>query len=124
MDLAYAMLDGWDAVVLLDIAPRGEPPGTLSVVEPALDARRARRRRARHGPREGPRRSRGRSAADLPRTLVVACEPLTRMTGDEPDLVAVLSEPVRAALDAAVPLVEELLAELTTEDRPEGGRPS
>ena len=29
MDLAYALGDGYDAVVLLDAAPRGQPPGTL-----------------------------------------------------------------------------------------------
>jgi hydrogenase maturation protease len=33
MDLAYALLDGWDAAVLLDATPRGDPPGTLYVIE-------------------------------------------------------------------------------------------
>src|SRR4051812_30116954 len=28
MDLAYALGDGWDAVLLLDAAPRGDAPGT------------------------------------------------------------------------------------------------
>ena len=50
--------------------------------------------------------------AQLPRTLVVGCEPLTRMTGDEDELVGELSEPVRAALPGAVELVQELLSEL------------
>ena len=59
----------------------------------------------------------------LPRTLVVGCEPQTRMSGDEEDVVAELSAPVRAALDEAVALVESLLAELTTDHRPEGRRP-
>ena len=54
-----------------------------------------------------------------PRTLVVACEPLTRMTGEEEELVAELSAPVRAALDPALELVEELLAELTSPDPPQ-----
>jgi hydrogenase maturation protease len=122
MDLAYALLEGWDAVVLLDAAPRGQAPGTLYVieadldlVEPGLDA---------HG--MDPVKVLALASAlggPLPRTLVVGCEPLTRMTGDEPEVVAVLSEPVRAALDQAVPLVEELLGELTTTtDPPEGGR--
>ena len=30
MDLAYALRDGYDAALLLDAVPRGEPPGTLS----------------------------------------------------------------------------------------------
>ena len=29
MDLAYALGDGYDAAVLLDAAPTGQPPGTL-----------------------------------------------------------------------------------------------
>jgi hydrogenase maturation protease len=32
-DLAYAILDGYDAVVFLDATPRGEPPGTISLIE-------------------------------------------------------------------------------------------
>src|SRR5439155_31333 len=33
MDLAYALGEGWDAVVLLDATPRGRAPGTLYVIE-------------------------------------------------------------------------------------------
>ena len=36
MDLAYALAD-YDVVVFLDATPRGEPPGTLYVIEPDLD---------------------------------------------------------------------------------------
>jgi hypothetical protein len=50
-----------------------------------------------------------------PRTLVVGCEPQTRMTGDEGEVVAAVSEPVRAALDEAVRVVEGLLQDLTTQ---------
>jgi Ni,Fe-hydrogenase maturation factor len=52
-------------------------------------------------------------ARDLPRTFVVGCEPATRMTGDEDEIVARLSEPVRAALDEAVKLVESLITEIS-----------
>ena len=55
MDLAYALLDGYDAVILLDATPRGGAPGTLYVIEPDVDAIAARGRRARHGPGEGAR---------------------------------------------------------------------
>jgi hypothetical protein len=51
-----------------------------------------------------------------PRTLVVACEPLARMSGAEPDVLVQLSPPVAAAVDGAVGLVEDLLAQLTKED--------
>ncbi len=32
-DLAYAIMDGYDAVILVDAMPRGEAPGTLSLIE-------------------------------------------------------------------------------------------
>jgi len=51
---------------------------------------------------------------------VLGCEPLTRMTGDEDELVGELSDPVRAALPAAVDLVRELVDELTRPS-PKGG---
>src|SRR4051812_23690783 len=34
LDLTYALLDGCDAVVLVDATPRGGPPGALYVLEP------------------------------------------------------------------------------------------
>src|SRR5262249_15201119 len=34
LDLTYALLDGYETVVLVDAAPRGGPPGTLYVLEP------------------------------------------------------------------------------------------
>ncbi|UGS37009.1 hydrogenase maturation protease [Capillimicrobium parvum] len=115
MDLAYAMGDGWDAVVLLDAVPRGEPPGTLSIIEPrieeaedaALDA---------HGMDPVSVLALARTLGATPaRTLVVGCEPLVRMTGDEDELVGELSAPVRAALPAAEELVRSLLADLTAQ---------
>jgi hydrogenase maturation protease len=111
MDLAYA-LSGYDAVVLLDAAPRGEPPGTLYVIEPAgepadvsIDA---------HGMNPIKVLALARAlGGSPPRTLVVGCEPETRMSAEDDDIVAALSEPVRAALDEAVRLVESLLQDLT-----------
>jgi hydrogenase maturation protease len=38
LDLAYALLDPWQAVVLIDALPRGESPGTLYIFEPDLAA--------------------------------------------------------------------------------------
>ena len=32
--LAYDLLEGYDAMVLVDAVPMGEPPGTLAVIEP------------------------------------------------------------------------------------------
>jgi hydrogenase maturation protease len=81
IDLAYAMQDGHDVVVLLDATPRGQPPGTLYVIEPevdagdvALDA---------HGMDPVKVLALARAlGGPPPRTLVVGCEPATRMRRD------------------------------------------
>jgi len=114
MDLAYALGDGYDAVVLLDAAPTGKPPGTLSLiepelalVEPSIDA---------HG--MDPVKVLGLVRAlggPLPRTFVVACAPAFVASEEAEDVVAELSPPVRAALDAGVELVESLLRQLTSD---------
>jgi hydrogenase maturation protease len=115
MDLAYALGDGWDAVLLLDATPRGEPPGTLYVIEPEIDPDAV--AVDTHG--MDPVKVLAMAQAlgtTLPRILVVGCEPETMMTGEEEDVVYDLSEPVRAALDEATTLVGELLDELTQEE--------
>ena len=37
-DLAYAMMDGYAATILVDAASRGQPPGTVYLIEPDLEA--------------------------------------------------------------------------------------
>jgi hydrogenase maturation protease len=37
-DLAYAIMDGYDLVVMVDAAPRGEVPGTVYLMELDLDS--------------------------------------------------------------------------------------
>jgi hydrogenase maturation protease len=118
MDLAYAMPD-YDAVVLLDATPRGEAPGTIYVIDadtddvgaPAVDG---------HGMDPVNVLALVKTLGnEPPRTLVVGCEPATRLTLDDDDLVADLSEPVRLALDSAVGVVESLLADLVNEEHQE-----
>jgi hydrogenase maturation protease len=120
MDLALAMQDGYDAAVLLDATPRGQAPGTLYLIEPdppgeegMPDA---------HGMDPVQVLALARALADPagppPRTLVVGCEPATRMSADDEEIVAALSEPVRAALDEGVRMVESLLEELINEEEP------
>jgi hydrogenase maturation protease len=36
-DLAFALTNGYDAVVLVDAVPRGEPPGTTYLIEIDLE---------------------------------------------------------------------------------------
>jgi hydrogenase maturation protease len=117
MDLALALQEDYAAAVLLDAVPRGQAPGTLYLIEPE--------------PPEGPGvpdahgmdpvsvlALAGAMGATPPRTLVVGCEPATQMSAEDEEIVAALSEPVRAALDEAVRLVESLLEELITEEEP------
>ncbi len=113
MDLAFAMQDGYDAVVLLDAVPRGEAPGTLYVIEVEADDDAPVATVDAHGMDPvsviGLVRSFG---GTPPRTYVVGCEPQTRMSTADEDVVAQLSEPVLAAIDPAVLMVESLLADL------------
>src|SRR2546425_12435722 len=37
LDLTYALLDGYETVILVDATSRGGPPGTLYVIEPERD---------------------------------------------------------------------------------------
>ncbi|HEX5433442.1 MAG TPA: hydrogenase maturation protease [Candidatus Angelobacter sp.] len=37
LDLAYALNEQWDLVILVDALPRGETPGTVFVLEPATE---------------------------------------------------------------------------------------
>jgi hydrogenase maturation protease len=117
MDLAYALQDGWDAVVLLDAVPRGRAPGTLYVIEPELGDDDPIGSPDAHG--MDPVRVLALARAlggPLPRVLVLGCEPQTRMTGDEDEIVAALTEPVRAALEEAERMARSLLEELTTDE--------
>jgi hydrogenase maturation protease len=109
--LAYELLSGCDVLILVDAAPRGERPGTVSVLEidpadattdapadaaaPLIDAHNlapdsvlALVRRLGAQPR---------------RTLVVACEPADLEPGME------LSAPVRAAVPEAARLIETIV---------------
>ena len=115
MDLAYAMQDGYDAVVLLDATPRGQAPGTLYVIEADVDDDGDLEFQA-HGLDPATVLALVRALGGRPpRTLVVGCEPRTRMTVDDEELVAELTEPVRLALGEAEQLVRSLLADLTDE---------
>lgn len=126
LDLAYALQNEYDAVILVDAAPRGHPPGTLSVIEPVLspwpelatgtaDERMAGQAALEpHGMDPVRVLTLARSLGGaLPPVRLVACEPgaLEPIGAGAEDLVA-LSEPVRASVEPAVALVEELVGAL------------
>ncbi|HEX4517670.1 MAG TPA: hydrogenase maturation protease [Polyangiaceae bacterium] len=118
LDLAYALLDGYDAAILVDATQRGRPPGTLYVLEPdAEPADAGQLRLETHG--MDPARVLGfvRAMGEGPLHIrVVGCEPTT--FGDEDEPLMGLSEEVRAAIAPAVTIIGDLVRELTSH----GGR--
>jgi hydrogenase maturation protease len=110
-DLAYAILDGYDAVVLADAAARGGAPGTLYTLEPDANAPDAPGPAGTHGvdlPAVfGLVRAMG---GTLPRLVLVGCEPAD--LGTDEDGAMGLSPAVAAAVDRAVGLVEAAVAEV------------
>jgi hydrogenase maturation protease len=106
--LAYELLDGYDLFVLVDAAPRGEAPGTVSVLEVELPSPEAQPVIDAHSLTPDAIFGLLSSLGGHPgRNLVVACEPA------EVDPGMGLSDPVREALPHAVRAVEEILAQAT-----------
>ncbi|MCA1849258.1 MAG: hydrogenase maturation protease, partial [Actinobacteria bacterium] len=110
MDLIYALQDDYEVVVFVDATPRGEEPGTVYLLEPeieedgevVLDT---------HGmdPLKVIKFARALGAKPI-RTFVVGCEPQVVVSGEDyEDMLMELSEPVRAAAEEAVALVESLV---------------
>ena len=115
LDLTYALLDPYEAVILVDAVPRGGRPGTLYVLEPEADGA---------GDRDAPgpvvelhnldpvkvlRLARA-LGGTVERVLLVGCEP--EPPAPEDDLRMGMSEPVQAAVEEAVRLVESLVDRL------------
>ena len=110
-DLACALLDGWDAAILVDTVHRGGPPGTLYVLEIEAEASTPAGPIEAHGlaPHHALALVRALGGAPPPLRLV-GCEPAS--VGLDDDIAPGLSAPVAAAVDAAVELVESLAREL------------
>ena len=112
LDLAYEVMRGYDALVILDVSRQGGEPGTLYVMEPdeesvpgviedgdvinphAMDPQTVLRFVKSVGAWPG-------------RVVVIACEP-----ADVEEMGWGLSQPVRDAIERAVDLVVETVAEL------------
>ncbi|MEA2479285.1 MAG: hydrogenase maturation protease [Thermoleophilaceae bacterium] len=121
MDLVFALGEGYDAAVFVDAVPRDEPPGTLFVIEPDLAQTAGPVMLDAHGMDPVKVLALAGQMGPVPdRILVIGCVPQVAMTGDEEELVGDLSEPVRAALDEAVKLVESVLGELLAETETQG----
>jgi hydrogenase maturation protease len=122
-DLAYALASGYEAVVLIDAAPLGGRPGTLAVLEPPADDDAADIDAHAMDPVRVLRLARELGGTPE-RTLVLACEPEHVADPDAGgDVLVELSDPVRAAIEEALPAVRALVEELLSE-RPKGGAES
>jgi hydrogenase maturation protease len=126
MHLAYDLADGYDTAILIDAAPRGGQPGTVTLLAPTppprpmLDVAAEHRRdlTAASGPLSASRLFDAHGmqpdvvlgvldmlGAGKTRILVVGCEPASVDYGME------LSEPVASAVGEAVRVVLDLVAE-------------
>ena len=112
--LAYELLGGYDALVLVDAVPLGEAPGTLAVIEPeaptALDDQRDGVAPVVDAHSMSPAVVLDTLAGlggTVGRIVVVGCQPATLDEGIG------LSPPVAAAVDPAVDLCRRLLDDIT-----------
>jgi hydrogenase maturation protease len=104
-DLAYALLDPWDTVIIVDALPRGEAAGTLYVLEP--DAAAADMELNPHGMDPVRVLNLAASLGSISaKVLVVGCEP--HDFGDELEGRMGLSSPVQAAVEEACHMITEL----------------
>lgn len=112
LDLAYALLESFDAVIFIDVAVRGGEPGTLYVIEPSVTTEGAATFDA-HGmdPVKVLAMARAMGASSA-RTIIVACEPEFLPPPDSEEIVMELSPPVEAAVEEATKLVEEWIQKL------------
>jgi hydrogenase maturation protease len=109
-DLAYALLDGYDAAVLVDAAPRGGRPGTLYVIEPQIGVAGGGLADSHSLHPDNALALASAMGGPLPVLRVVGCEPSAGP--DAEGMVMELSAPVAAAVAEAVAIVESLVAEL------------
>lgn len=114
-DLAYALLDPWDAVVIVDALPRGGAPGTLYTLEPDMSCM---------GESPVPETLINPHGMDpmqvlqlafsmgtvRARVVVVGCEP--KDFGDELEGRMGLSEPVQASIENAIQMLEDVVGQI------------
>ena len=108
LDLAYALQDGYPTTILIDAFPHGQPPGTVSVVEPDLGEISAESTLVEpHSLNPVSVLNMAKSMnATLKRVLLVGCEPES-LGGDEGHMG--LSATVEAAVVQAVTATRNLI---------------
>jgi hydrogenase maturation protease len=113
-DLAYALMEEWDLVILVDALPRGGEPGTIYTIEPELATGAEPATVDAHSMNPvAVLQLVNALGGQVPRLLVVGCEPETV----EPDAEGKigLSAAVSAAVEKGVRVVEQLIARARSE---------
>jgi hydrogenase maturation protease len=112
-DLAYAVMDGYGATILVDITSRGEPPGTLYLMEldPEEVAKQEQKMSDGHGldPVQVLRLVYS-LGGQITRLYLVGCEPAVL---EKEDGEIGLSEVVGAAVPQAVEMIKRLIGQLS-----------
>ena len=109
IDLAYALLDEHDMVIIVDAAARGGLPGTLYVIEPYLNDAEAAGIEAHSMDPMHVLAAAQTMGAELNRVRIVGCEP--ESLGSQEEGRMGLSPRVYAALDEAIGIIESLIQE-------------
>lgn len=111
--LAYELLEGYDALVLIDAVPMGEAPGTLAVIEPQLVQGPSTGSDPDSPPVDAPTMSPdvvlatlARLGGSVGRVVIVGCQPADLREGMG------LTPAVQDAVDAAVDLCLEVVADV------------
>lgn len=111
-DMAYAIVDGHDVVIMVDAASRGQPPGTVYLIEPDLNRLEALEQSAVDAHAMNPvavlqlAKSLGGIKAAI---YLVACEPAVL---ESEDGQMELSEPVRQAVPQALAMIDSLVKQI------------
>jgi hydrogenase maturation protease len=116
LDLAYALQDDYETTILIDAYPHGQPPGTVSLIEPDLNNLDKMEPAVVDAHAMNPLNMLRMAAAmnsKLRNLLLVGCEPAT-LGGEEGSMG--LSAPVQLAVNTAVDLVCCTLRKLLPEN--------
>jgi len=115
-DLAYALMDPYDAIILVDALPQGDTPGTLYAMEPdlsTLDRAAPESVVETHGMHPLKVLAMVQAMGGRPRRLfVIGCEP--EPCGEDEERMG-LSAPVARAIDEAIAKIQSLIARFAEE---------
>ena len=119
LDLAYALLDNYDAVILIDATQQGGAPGSLYVIKPDCDLIQAPQPQCEQLETHTmvPDKSLQWAkvmGARFPYVRLVGCEP--ERVGTVDDMIMGLSQPVQAVIGEAVRLVAQLVGQILNEE--------